>query len=128
MTVRLGIWEKNNPSPQNGEHLWLSSLESCIYARKSGAQFYEHCSSPVWKYPVVNNSIHATQKPVLLMERLIRASTQPGDLICDPFIGSGTTAVAARNLGRHYIGCDISEEYVAIANKRLALPYTPPLL
>jgi site-specific DNA-methyltransferase (adenine-specific) len=71
---------------------------------------------------------HPTIKPILLMERLVELVSNPGDLILDPFIGSGTTAVAARNLGRHYIGCDISEEYVAITNQRLALPFMPPLL
>lgn len=67
------------------------------------------------------------EKPVSLIERLIRVSSNPGDIILDPFIGSGTTAVAARNLGRHFIGCDISPEYVAIARDRLALPFTLPM-
>jgi site-specific DNA-methyltransferase (adenine-specific) len=62
---------------------------------------------------------HPTQKPVALMEYLIRTYTQPGDTVLDPFMGSGTTAVAARNLNRNFIGCDITPEYVAIAHDRL---------
>jgi len=71
--------------------------------------------------------LHPTQKPVALFEYLIRTYTQAGDLVLDPFIGSGTTAIAARNLGRQFIGCDLSQEYVDIANKRLAQPYNVPL-
>lgn len=70
---------------------------------------------------------HPTQKPVALFEYLIRTYTQAGDLVVDPFVGSGTTAVAARNLGRHFICGDQSAEYVAIANKRLNEPFTLPL-
>lgn len=72
-----------------------------------------------------NGWYHPGTKPLRLMEKLVSAFG--GDTILDPFLGSGTTAVAARNLGRHYIGCDISAEYVEIAHKRLAMPFTPPL-
>jgi len=81
----------------------------------------------VLKFGSVFDTIHPTQKPVALFEYLIRTYTQAGDLVLDPFIGSGTTAIASRNLGRQFIGCDLSPEYVAIANKRLALPYNVPL-
>jgi len=70
---------------------------------------------------------HPTQKPVALFEYLIRTYTQPGALVLDPFVGSGTTALAARNTGRHYICGDISREYVDIARERLAAPYTLPM-
>lgn len=70
---------------------------------------------------------HPSPKPLSAMVRLLTYYTDPDDVICDPFAGSGTTLVAARNLGRHYIGCDISAEYVAIAQRRLAAPYTLPM-
>ncbi len=54
------------------------------------------------------------------------ADTRPG-IVCDPFMGSGTTALVARRLGRHYVGCDVNPEYVALANERLAEPYTLPM-
>lgn len=68
---------------------------------------------------------HPTQKPVALFEYLIRTYTQPGDLVLDPFVGSGTTALAARACGRDYICGDQSAEYVAIARDRLRLPFEP---
>jgi site-specific DNA-methyltransferase (adenine-specific) len=67
---------------------------------------------------------HPTQKPVALFEYLIRTYTQPGEVVFDPCVGSGTTALAARNTGRNYIVGDNSAEYVEIARKRLAAPYT----
>jgi DNA modification methylase len=62
---------------------------------------------------------HPTQKPVKLFERIITASSNKGDVVLDPFMGSGTTAVACKQLGRNFIGFEISQEYVDIANKRL---------
>lgn len=62
---------------------------------------------------------HPTQKPVALIEYLIRTYTNPGDLILDNAIGSGTTAIAAINTGRHYIGYEILPEYFEIANSRI---------
>lgn len=71
---------------------------------------------------------HASRKPLLLMNRAIELLTRPGDLVVDPFCGSGTTLVAARNLGRLYIGGDITPEYVTVARERLAEPYTASFL
>jgi site-specific DNA-methyltransferase (adenine-specific) len=120
LTTRLGIWEKTNPSPMNGTRLWLSGIECCVFARKSGATFNEHCKSPVWRFPVGSSKIHPTQKPVALFERLIQASSNPGDLILDPCMGSGTTPVACMNTNRHYIGFEKDPGYFAIAQKRIA--------
>lgn len=72
--------------------------------------------------------LHPTQKPVALFAYLIRTYTQPGELVFDPTAGSGTTAVAARQTGRHYIVGDSSAEYVAVMRERLAKPYTLPML
>jgi site-specific DNA-methyltransferase (adenine-specific) len=63
---------------------------------------------------------HPTQKPVPLYEYLIQTYTRPGELVLDPFAGSGTTAIAARKTGRHFICGDSSAEYVALARQRLA--------
>ncbi len=75
----------------------------------------------------IYNSQHPTQKPLDLMAYLIRTYTRAGEVVLDPFLGSGTTAVAARNLGRRYLGCDLSAEYLDIAHARLAEPYTLPM-
>ncbi len=68
----------------------------------------------------LDGTIHPTQKPVALFEYLIKTYTNEGDLVLDNCIGSGTTALAADRLGRRFFGCDISEEYVELALRRLA--------
>ena len=70
---------------------------------------------------------HATPKPLEMIERIIKASSNKGELVLDCFIGTGTTAVAARQLGRNFIGCDINIEYVKIANQRLMNNWTEVL-
>lgn len=70
---------------------------------------------------------HPTQKPVALFRYLIRTYTQPGELVLDPCVGSGTTAIAAREESRQFICGDTSLEYVEVARKRLAAPYTLPM-
>lgn len=71
---------------------------------------------------------HPTQKPAALFRYLIRTYTQPNELVFDPCVGSGTTAVAAREEGRSFIVGDSSLEYVEIARARLAAPYTPSFM
>ena len=63
--------------------------------------------------------VHPTQKPLDVVRQLLLDCSVEGDLVCDPFLGSGTTAVACKQLGRDFIGFEISQEYVDIANKRL---------
>jgi len=74
-----------------------------------------------------NGSLHPTQKPLDLMTYLVKTYTLAGEVIVDPFAGSGTTLRAAQLLGRRYIGCDLSAEYVDIARRRLAEPFTLPM-
>jgi DNA modification methylase len=66
--------------------------------------------SNVWQFKRVNPEYHPTQKPVAIIERIIESSTLKNDLVLDPFLGSGTTAVACKELGRNYIGIEISPE------------------
>lgn len=87
----------------------------------------------VWKFAQRENAfsntktLHPTQKPVNLMERLILTYTQPGWLIVDPFAGSGTTGAAAQNTGRNYIMGELDSDTAQGARKRLALPYNTPM-
>jgi len=119
MTTRLCIWEKTNPSPMNGQYLWLSSIETCIFARRKGAVFNEHCASPVWRIATQPKEFHPTAKPILLMEVQIKASTNDGQVVLDPFMGSGTTGVAAVQMGRKFIGIERESKYFDIACQRI---------
>ena len=119
LTTRVGAWEKTNPSPMNGTRLWLSGLEFCVFARKSNSTFNEHCKKALWQAPSGRSKIHPTQKPVALMERLITASTNPGETVLDFTMGSGTTGVAAANTGRRFIGIEMDAEYFAIGKTRI---------
>ena len=120
MTVRVGAWNKTNPSPMNGSRLWVSGLEFCVYARKANAVHNEHCQKALWDAPSGRSKIHPTQKPLQLFERLVRASSDEGHTVFDPFMGSGTTGVACVNTGRKFIGIERDPEYFAIAQKRIA--------
>ena len=119
MTTRLCIWEKTNPSPMNGQHVWLSGIECCVFGKRRGATFNEHCKNTVFRYPCGRNKIHPTQKPLELIERLVLASSNEGDVVCDPFMGSGTTGVACVKNNRHFIGMEKNAEYFSSAEKRI---------
>lgn len=119
LSTRLCIWEKSNPSPVNGQYLWLSGVECCIYGKKKKAVFNEHCKNTVWRYPVVHKQYHPTQKSLALFQYLVRVSSNSGDVVFDPCAGSGTTAVAAAKEGREYIAFELNPEYVEIVKKRI---------
>ena len=118
-TTRLCVWEKTNPSPMNGQHVWLSGIECCVYAKKRGATFNEHCKNTVWRYPTVRGKIHTTQKPLKLFEYLVSVSSNEGDVVLDPFMGSGTTGVACRNLGRRFVGIELNKNYFELGKGRI---------
>lgn len=119
-TTRLGIWEKTNPSPMNGQHLWLSGVECCVFARKKGATFNAHCKNSVWRFPNGSSKVHPTQKPLALFQYLLETSSAEGQTVFDPCMGSGTTGVAAARTGRRFIGIERDPGYFAIATKRIA--------
>jgi DNA modification methylase len=94
---------------------------------ETGGERYRYtCPSNIWLDMVVpfwsmpENTPHPTQKPEKLLERIISASSNKGDLVIDPFLGSGTTAIIAKRLGRNYIGFEINEDYIRLALKRLS--------
>lgn len=76
-------------------------------------------SVPFWSMP--ENTDHPTQKPEKLIAKLVLASSQPGDVVLDPFLGSGSTSVVAKKLGRNFIGIEREEKYCLLAEKRLEL-------
>lgn len=81
------------------------------------SNFWDDISIPFWSMP--ENTDHPTQKPEKLYAKLILASSKPGDIIFDPFLGSGTASVTAKKLGRHFFGIELNEEYSLLAQKRL---------
>ncbi len=83
------------------------------------SNFWDDISIPFWSMP--ENTDHPPQKPEKLYAKLILASSKPGDVIFDPFMGSGTAAVTAKKLGRHYLGVELNEEYCLWAAKRLQM-------
>ena len=117
--TRHCFWIKPNPSPVNGEYAWLSATENCMFIRKPKGTFNEFCQPNYWHWKTEPQPYHPTAKPVGLFEKLIKASSNEGDLVLDCCLGSGTTAVAAKNTGRSYIGIELNPEYIAIANERL---------
>ncbi len=83
------------------------------------SNFWDDISIPFWSMP--ENTDHPTQKPEKLIAKLILASSQPGDVVFDPFLGSGTTSVVAKKLGRIYCGVELNELYCLFAAKRLQI-------
>lgn len=92
------------------------------YRMTCPSNFWDDISVPFWSMP--ENTDHPTQKPEKLYAKLILASSRPGDLVFDPFAGSGTAAVVAKKLGRHYCSIEREAEYCLWAAKRLAMADT----
>ena len=86
------------------------------------SNFWDDISVPFWSMP--ENTDHPTQKPEKLYAKLILASSKPGDIVFDPFLGSGTASVVAKKLGRNYCGIEMNKEYCLFAEKRLYLAET----
>ena len=128
LSTRIIVWEKTNPSPMNGNKIWLSGIELCVFGKKSKATFNLHCKNTVLRYPCGVNKIHPTQKPIALMSYIVNASTKEGDIVLDPFMGSGTTAIACIREKRNFIGFEINKEYYDKACKRIQLEMAQPSL
>ncbi len=90
------------------------------------SNFWDDLTVPFWS--MAENTDHPTQKPEKLMAKLILASSKPGDLVLDPFLGSGTTAVTAKKLGRRFCGIEIDEEYACCALARLRRAEASPAI
>lgn len=84
-----------------------------------GGVYHGHCRNCVVRHPCGRHDLHPTQKPLALMEELIELSSNPGDTVFDPFMGSGTTGIAALRKGRGFFGIELSDEYFKVANNRI---------
>lgn len=118
-TVRQLIWEKSNPSPMNGQYVYLSGIENAVWFKKHGGTFNAHCKNTVFKYPCGRSKLHPTEKNHDLLKELITDNSHEGDLILDPCRGSGSHCLVAKQLNRNYIGIELDESWFNIADNRL---------
>ncbi len=122
--LRLIIWNKTNPVPLNSKACYLSnSREMAVLGVKGGKPtFNGEYDNGEYSYPIPRHNgkkIHPTQKPLDLFNDLVIKHSNPRDVVLDPFLGSGTTAVAAIDSDRSFIGCDIDPVYVDRAKSRI---------
>ncbi|MDP3175254.1 MAG: site-specific DNA-methyltransferase, partial [Phenylobacterium sp.] len=138
------VWRKSNPMPNFRGKRFTNAHETLIWAAKArGARRYTFNYDAMkmandelqmrsdWTIPLCTGEerlkdengvkAHPTQKPESLLHRLILASTKPGDVILDPFFGTGTTGAAAKRLGRRFIGIERESAYIKVATRRIAL-------
>lgn len=119
-TVRTVVYHKTNPAPLNGQCVYLSGIELAVWFKKRGAKtFNAFCKNTVLKHPAGKRDIHPTQKNPNLFKELILDNTNEGDVVFDPCLGSGTTAVVCIENNRKYIGFELKEEYFSKALERV---------
>lgn len=116
---RALVWVKNNHTSGDLEGDYANKTEFCVYAQKGRRLLNGKRETNVIENKRQNTDLHPTEKPLDLIMRLIEKSSTLSEIVFDPFLGSGTTAVAAKQLGRKYIGIELSERYCEIANERL---------
>ena len=136
------VWRKTNPMPNFRGRRFTNAHETMIWAAKSAKQAYTFNYEAMkalnddlqmrsdWTLPICagaerlkdekGDKAHSTQKPESLLHRVIVSSTKPGDVVLDPFFGSGTTGAVAKRLGRHFIGIERDADYVKVARRRIA--------
>src|SRR6185503_11008869 len=137
------VWRKTNPMPNFRGRRFQNAHETMIWASRDqkakGYTFnYEALKASNddlqmrsdWLFPICTggerlkdengNKLHPTQKPEALLARIMMASTKPGDVVLDPFFGSGTTGAVAKRLGRHFVGIEREQAYIDAARARLA--------
>ena len=135
------VWRKTNPMPNFRGRRFTNAHETLLWCARSAEARYTFNYKSMkalneelqmrsdWLIPLCGGAerlkgddgrkAHPTQKPEALLHRVILAATQPADIILDPFFGTGTTGVVAKRLGRHYIGLERDQAYIAVAEKRL---------
>ena len=120
-TTRSIVWQKTNPSPMNGQYVYLSGVEHAVWFKPRGRKIFNaHCKNTVFTYSNGSRKIHPTQKNVDLFKELIGDNSNEGEIVFDPFMGSGTTAISAIDTGRDYIGFELNEEYYKLSEQRIS--------
>lgn len=121
--IRFIEWIKTNPVPLNSKINYLTNCReiALLGIKKSKPTFNSEYDKGVYTYPICRDKgrFHPTQKPLALIKDLIEKHSNPGDTVLDCFGGSATTGVAAIELGRNFLGCEISPEYYEKSMERL---------
>ena len=118
-TVRQLIWEKSNPSPMNGQYIYLSGIENAVWFKKRGGSFNAHCKNTVFKYPCGRSKLHPTEKNHDLLRELILDNSRENDIVFDPCSGSGSHLLVAKQNNRRFVGCELNEQWCEVARERL---------
>lgn len=123
-------WKKTNAMPRNRDRRFITDYEIAVWAIKKGGKWTFNRLSETYEIPEIVGGItprsekinggHPTQKPIYVMEWLIKRLTNEGDTILDPFMGSGTTGIAAKNLNRNFIGIELDNNYYNMACDRIS--------
>lgn len=113
------VWEKDNHSTGDLKGDFAPKIEFVLFVHKGRSLIRGKRDPNIFKFARTRNELHPTQKPVDLMEYLISKFSDTGDVILDPFAGSGTTAIAALNTGRGYICIEKDPEYYKLATERV---------
>jgi len=121
--LRFLEWLKTNPVPINSKINYLTNCREIALSgvKKSKPTFNSKYDNGIYKHPIYHGKdrFHPTQKSLPLFEALIKKHSNEGDLVLDCFAGSATTAVAARNTNRSFVGCELDEEYYNKATQRI---------
>ena len=118
-TVRQLVWKKTNPSPMNGQHIYLSGIENAVWFKKRGGVFNARCKNTVFEYSCGRSKLHPTEKNHELLKELILDNSNEGDLVFDPCAGSGSHLLVAKENNRKWLGCEIDKTYYDIARQRI---------
>jgi len=122
------IWKKTNPMPRNRDRRYISNCELGVWFVKPKEKWIfnrqdEKYQQMVFEYPSESGGgfkrYHPTQKNLKMIKELIKIHSNEGDIILDPFMGSGTTGVACKNLDRKFIGIELDKKYYDISVKRM---------
>lgn len=113
----LLVWEKNNVTPNKW---YMKNCEYVLFLRKGKPKFINNLGSKtVHKFNNVRNKLHPTEKPIDLLSFYICNSSNESDVVLDPFVGSGSTAIASIRTNRRFIACEIDKKYFDIAKERI---------
>jgi len=120
-------WVKSSPMPRNRDRRYITDFEMAVWLVKKKSKWVfnrqdEKYERPEYKCNRVSGkekTKHTTQKPVSLMEHIVKIHTNEGDLVLDPFMGSGSTGVACKNTNRDFIGIELDKDYFDIAKERI---------